>query len=153
MRFGISATSWIEPKNLRTRLRAVKVCAILLLVSLPDGWPEDPSIWVSEALGTTVSPGLFSCPECRGITCAASRREGRPDPSEIRCRAAAETATALFVHNAVPVVGNHGSRTAATRLRRCAASGMTFGRTSSGQRSLQLDAGAGAFELLLDLLG
>src|ERR1700680_1437263 len=28
MRFGISATSWILPKNLRTRLRPVKVCAI-----------------------------------------------------------------------------------------------------------------------------
>src|ERR1700693_6211730 len=28
MRFGISATSWILPKNLRTRLRPVNVCAI-----------------------------------------------------------------------------------------------------------------------------
>src|SRR6266513_1733417 len=28
MRFGISATSWIFPKNLRTRLRPVNVCAI-----------------------------------------------------------------------------------------------------------------------------
>src|SRR3954447_4997461 len=30
MRFGISATSSILPKNLRTRLRPVKVCAIVL---------------------------------------------------------------------------------------------------------------------------
>src|SRR6202521_1301805 len=29
MRFGISATSWILPKNLRTRLRPVNVCAIV----------------------------------------------------------------------------------------------------------------------------
>ena len=29
MRFGISATSWIFPKNLRTRLRPVNVCAIV----------------------------------------------------------------------------------------------------------------------------
>src|SRR5262245_52867249 len=28
MRFGISATSWIFPKNLRTRFRPVNVCAI-----------------------------------------------------------------------------------------------------------------------------
>src|ERR1700730_5793963 len=31
MRFGISATSWIFPKNLRTRLRPVNVCAMLCL--------------------------------------------------------------------------------------------------------------------------
>src|SRR5882672_4439333 len=30
MRFGISATSWIFPKNLRTRLRPVNVCAAIL---------------------------------------------------------------------------------------------------------------------------
>src|SRR5215510_6684932 len=29
MRFGISATSWIFPKNLRTRLRPVNVCAVI----------------------------------------------------------------------------------------------------------------------------
>src|SRR5712691_12566084 len=29
MRFGISATSWILPKNLRTRLRPVNVCTIV----------------------------------------------------------------------------------------------------------------------------
>src|SRR5262249_55577494 len=29
MRFGISATSWIFPKNFRTRLRPVNVCAIV----------------------------------------------------------------------------------------------------------------------------
>src|SRR5580692_8052882 len=40
MRFGISATSSIFPKNLRTRLRPVKVCAIvasLLPPPAPDG--------------------------------------------------------------------------------------------------------------------
>src|SRR5690348_13399083 len=31
MRFGISATSLIEPKNFRTRLRPVNVCAIVSL--------------------------------------------------------------------------------------------------------------------------
>src|SRR5262249_35793434 len=30
MRFGISATSWIFPKNFLTRLRPVNVCAIVL---------------------------------------------------------------------------------------------------------------------------
>ena len=30
MRFGISATSWIFPKNLRTRLRPVNVCAAIV---------------------------------------------------------------------------------------------------------------------------
>src|SRR5262249_33201854 len=30
MRFGISATSWIFPKNLRTRLRPIKVCAVAI---------------------------------------------------------------------------------------------------------------------------
>src|SRR5437763_2753932 len=30
MRFGISATSWIFPKNLRTRLRPIKVCAVAM---------------------------------------------------------------------------------------------------------------------------
>src|ERR1700759_2840519 len=30
MRFGISATSWIFPKNFLTRLRPVTVCAIVL---------------------------------------------------------------------------------------------------------------------------
>src|SRR6266508_2805110 len=36
MRFGISATSWIFPKNLRTRLRPVNVCAISSLLALPN---------------------------------------------------------------------------------------------------------------------
>jgi hypothetical protein len=31
MRFGISATSLIDPKNFRTRLRPVNVCAIVSL--------------------------------------------------------------------------------------------------------------------------
>src|SRR5882724_937145 len=30
MRFGISATSWIFPKNFLTRLRPINVCAIVL---------------------------------------------------------------------------------------------------------------------------
>src|SRR5262245_47381705 len=34
MRFGISATSRIFPKNLRTRLRPVNVCAAILSLSL-----------------------------------------------------------------------------------------------------------------------
>src|SRR5919206_3614708 len=111
MRFGISATSWIEPKNLRTRLRAVKVCAILLLVSLPDGWPEDPSIWVSEALGTTVSPGLFSC----SGTPRRPGAGGAQNPSRTRFAAAAgEPRDRLFM--SAPVAGSRGSRTAATRL-------------------------------------
>src|SRR6516164_1838438 len=46
MRFGISATSWIFPKNLRTRLRPVNVSAIVL--SRFDRVP---------ALPATVSPG------------------------------------------------------------------------------------------------
>src|SRR5712691_7236820 len=36
MRFGISATSWIFPKNLRTRLRPVNVCAISSLLAVSD---------------------------------------------------------------------------------------------------------------------
>src|SRR4029434_3031219 len=60
MRFGISATSWIFPKNLRTRLRPVNVCAISSLAlsncrarddspegrhpSRPSGQPSKPSI-------------------------------------------------------------------------------------------------------------
>src|SRR5262245_66519099 len=36
MRFGISATSWIFPKNLRTRLRPVNVCAISSLLALSN---------------------------------------------------------------------------------------------------------------------
>src|SRR6516165_10882510 len=44
MRFGISATSWIFPKNLRTRLRPVNVCAISSLAlsnrRARDGSPE-----------------------------------------------------------------------------------------------------------------
>src|SRR4051794_30084748 len=37
MRFGISATSWIFPKNFLTRLRPVNVCAIVLSL-LSFGW-------------------------------------------------------------------------------------------------------------------
>jgi hypothetical protein len=37
MRFGISATSLIEPKNFRTRLRPVNVCAIVSLSILYFG--------------------------------------------------------------------------------------------------------------------
>src|SRR5262245_45997034 len=60
MRFGISATSWIFPKNLRTRLRPVNVCAISSLAlsnrrgrndspegrhpSRPSGQPSKPLI-------------------------------------------------------------------------------------------------------------
>src|SRR5215831_3226358 len=60
MRFGISATSWIFPKNLRTRLRPVNVCAISSLAlsnrrarddspegrhpSRPSGQPSRPHV-------------------------------------------------------------------------------------------------------------
>src|SRR5215831_8331715 len=59
MRFGISATSWIFPKNLRTRLRPVNVCAISSLAlsnrrardDSPEGRnPSRPSGQASKAL-------------------------------------------------------------------------------------------------------
>jgi hypothetical protein len=38
MRFGISATSWIFPKNFRTRFRPINVCAIMSSRSIdPSG--------------------------------------------------------------------------------------------------------------------
>src|SRR5262249_61921120 len=74
MRFGISATSWIFPKNLRTRLRPVNVCAISSLAlsnrrarddspegrhpSRPSGQPSRP---LSYAIRPTAEP---PCP-CR----------------------------------------------------------------------------------------
>src|SRR5262245_15582714 len=39
MRFGISATSWIFPKNFLTRLRPVNVCAIVLSLLSSDSLP------------------------------------------------------------------------------------------------------------------
>src|SRR5215470_1842508 len=39
MRFGISATSWIFPKNLRTRLRPVNVCAVISPLSVGPSGP------------------------------------------------------------------------------------------------------------------
>src|SRR5437763_1676927 len=62
MRFGISATSWIFPKNLRTRLRPVNVCAILFLLSFGrdrrgrDDSPESRN--PSRPSGQASKPGL-----------------------------------------------------------------------------------------------
>src|SRR5438132_3909485 len=69
MRFGISATSWIFPKNLRTRLRPVNVCAISSLAlsnrrarddspegrhpSRPSGQPSRPLVGAAR---TTAEP-------------------------------------------------------------------------------------------------
>src|SRR5260221_13488119 len=74
MRFGISATSWIFPKNLRTRLRPVNVCAISSLAlsnrrarddspegrhpSRPSGQPSRPLV---DAARPTAEP-LFAYP-------------------------------------------------------------------------------------------
>src|SRR5215475_9559687 len=41
MRFGISATSSIFPKNLRTRLRPVNVCAIVASLTSPYARMDD----------------------------------------------------------------------------------------------------------------
>src|SRR5215471_7313127 len=43
MRFGISATSWIFPKNLRTRLRPVNVCAAISSLALSNRRARDDS--------------------------------------------------------------------------------------------------------------
>src|ERR1700704_4885861 len=43
MRFGISATSWIFPKNLRTRLRPVNVCAAISSLTLSNRRARDDS--------------------------------------------------------------------------------------------------------------
>src|ERR1700751_4220857 len=65
MRFGISATSWIFPKNLRTRLRPVNVCAISSLAlsyrrardDSPEGrHPSRPSAQPSRPLVGAVRP-------------------------------------------------------------------------------------------------
>src|SRR5262249_32044796 len=76
MRFGISATSWIFPKNLRTRLRPVNVCAISSLAlsnrrarddspegrhpSRPSGQPSKPL--VSAARPTAEPPSPYRRP-------------------------------------------------------------------------------------------
>src|SRR6516162_9586795 len=76
MRFGISATSWIFPKNLRTRLRPVNVCAISSLAlsnrrarddspegrhpSRPSGQPSRPL--VSAARPTAEPPSPYRRP-------------------------------------------------------------------------------------------
>src|SRR5262249_25480029 len=81
MRFGISATSWIFPKNLRTRLRPVNVCAISSLAlsnrrarddspegrhpSRPSGQPSRPS------------PMRFGRPPNRHVPAAVRQRYGR----------------------------------------------------------------------------
>src|SRR5258707_13846093 len=72
MRFGISATSWIFPKNLRTRLRPVNVCAISSLAlsnrrardDSPEGrHPSRPSGQPSRPLVGAVRPTAESpCP-------------------------------------------------------------------------------------------
>ena len=67
MRFGISATSWILPKNLRTRLRPVNVCAIVCSLSVrtvrparddsPEGRnPSRPSDSASDAVRFNADP-------------------------------------------------------------------------------------------------
>src|SRR6516164_1797774 len=65
MRFGISATSWIFPKNLRTRLRPVNVCAISSLAlsnrrardDSPEGrHPSRPSGQPSRPLSYAIRP-------------------------------------------------------------------------------------------------
>src|SRR5215472_5164140 len=65
MRFGISATSWIFPKNLRTRLRPVNVCAISSLAlsnrrardDSPEGrHPSRPSGQPSRPLFSAARP-------------------------------------------------------------------------------------------------
>src|SRR5260370_31880568 len=72
MRFGISATSWIFPKNLRTRLRPVNVCAISSLAlsnrrarddspegrhpSRPSGQPSRPLVDAARPTPEPLSP-------------------------------------------------------------------------------------------------
>src|SRR5260370_21056924 len=72
MRFGISATSWIFPKNLRTRLRQVNVRAISSLVlsnrrarddspegrhpSRPSGQPSRPLVDAARPTAEPLSP-------------------------------------------------------------------------------------------------
>src|SRR5216683_4782946 len=72
MRFGISATSWIFPKNLRTRLRPVNVCAISSLAlsnrrarddspesrhpSRPSGQPSRPLVGAARPTAESPSP-------------------------------------------------------------------------------------------------
>src|SRR5260370_6785373 len=72
MRFGISATSWIFPKNLRTRLRPVNVCAISSLAlsnrrarddspegrhpSRPSGQPSRPLVDAARPTAEPLSP-------------------------------------------------------------------------------------------------
>src|SRR3984893_685633 len=72
MRFGISATSWIFPKNLRTRLRPVNVCAISSLAlsnrrarddspegrhpSRPSGQPSRPLVGAARPTPEPPSP-------------------------------------------------------------------------------------------------
>src|SRR5438034_9180927 len=63
MRFGISATSWIFPKNLRTRLRPVNVCAISFsLLSYRRGRDDSPeSRNPSRPSGQPSNRRLFLC--------------------------------------------------------------------------------------------
>src|SRR5262245_24260395 len=81
MRFGISATSWIFPKNLRTRLRPVNVCAISSLAlsnrrgrdDSPEGrHPSRPSGQPSKPLFYVIRP-----PPNRHAVTATGRRYGR----------------------------------------------------------------------------
>src|SRR5262245_7155312 len=81
MRFGISATSWIFPKNLRTRLRPVNVCAISSLAlsnrrardDSPEGRnPSRPSGQPSNPLFRR-----FGCPPKRHASAAVGQRYGR----------------------------------------------------------------------------
>src|SRR5712671_4797010 len=64
MRFGISATSWIFPKNLRTRLRPINVCAI-------------SSLALSNRRARDHSPMRFGRPPNRHVPAAVRQRYGR----------------------------------------------------------------------------
>src|SRR5262245_16422447 len=83
MRFGISATSWIFPKNLRTRLRPVNVCAAISSLALSNRRARDDSPegrHPSRPSGQASEPCLLCDSACRRIsrlTAAARRRYWR----------------------------------------------------------------------------
>src|SRR5690242_8970017 len=88
MRFGISATSLIEPKNFRTRLRPVNVCAIVSLSILYYGGKRGRLSERPHSIAT-IRTGVGAArfyvirvePEPPHSSHLASRRLTRPDAS------------------------------------------------------------------------
>src|ERR1051326_861208 len=69
MRLGISATSWILPKNLRTRLRPVNVCAIVFDLSVSSRLRRHPRRLPGRVRreGVRVRPSLENSPALEPI--------------------------------------------------------------------------------------